>query len=169
MTDITNPDSGALINWASLLALMFGDIVALDFMERIFAAESPTTAKYACYYGSVFTVIAGFGPPSSGLMAITLYPTVSDPRDVLNLIAVNNLPYIVGLFVMAGVIGAGLSTANGGALAVSAVLGRNILHRNILLPYERRKAAAKGWTLEQLETDWHRLDRPAAQPTPGSR
>ena len=159
MTDITNPDSGALVNWASLLALMFGDIVALDFMERIFAAESPRTAKYACYYGSVFTVIAGFGATVLGLMAITLYPDVEDARSVLNLIAVNNLPYIVGLFVMAGVIGAGLSTANGGALAVSAVLGRNILHRNILLPYERRKAAAKGWTMEQLETDWHRLDQ----------
>ena len=31
--------NGALINWAGILALALGDLVALDFMERVFAAE----------------------------------------------------------------------------------------------------------------------------------
>ncbi|MBW2312349.1 MAG: hypothetical protein JRF35_14995, partial [Deltaproteobacteria bacterium] len=37
----------------------------------------------------------------------------------------------------------GASTADGGILGVSAVLGRNILQRNILLPLERRRKEAE--------------------------
>jgi Na+/proline symporter len=159
LTGLTSVADGALINWAGLLALALGDIVALDFMERIFAARDPKTAQYACFYGAFFTVVAGFGATILGLMALKLYPGLGDPRDALILIGTEQLPYIVGLFVLGGVVGAGLSTANGGALAVSAVFGRNILHRNILLPYERRKAAALGKTLEELNLDWHKLDQ----------
>ena len=32
---------GALSNWATLIALGIGDVVALDFMERVFAAKTP--------------------------------------------------------------------------------------------------------------------------------
>jgi Na+/proline symporter len=69
------------------------------------------------------------------------------------------MPYIVGLFVVGGVVGAGLSTANGGALAVSAVFGRNLLHRNIILPRQRRKAAELGISVDEMNVDWHELDR----------
>ena len=92
------------------------------------------------------------------MFALTLYPDLADPRDTLNLIATEQLPYLVGLFVMAGVLGAALSTANGGALAVSAVLGRNVLLRNIVMPYEERKAAQLHETVEELNVDWHQLD-----------
>jgi solute:Na+ symporter, SSS family len=158
LLDVTNPDSGALINWAGILALALGDIVALDFMERVFAAKNGTVARNACFYGAGFTLVAGLGATALGLMGLALYPNIDDPRNILNEIATNNLPYLVGLFVMAGVLGAALSTANGGALAVSAVIGRNILHRNVLMPYEERKAAAAGKTLDEMNLDWHRLD-----------
>ena len=105
------------------------------------------------------TVIAGLGATILGLMAFALYPDLADPRDALIGIAQNDLPFIIGLFILCGVLGAGLSTANGGALAVSAVFGRNIFHRNILLPYERRKAAQVGRSLEDMNVDWHELDR----------
>jgi Na+/proline symporter len=159
LSGLTSIENGALINWAGILALAFGDIVALDFMERVFAAKDERTAKYACYYGGAMTVIAGLGATILGLMAFALYPDLADPRDTLIGLAQNDLPYIVGLFILAGVLGAGLSTANGGALAVSAVFGRNIFHRNILLPYERRKAAKLGKSVEDLNLDWHELDR----------
>jgi SSS family solute:Na+ symporter len=158
LSGLTDPANGALINWAGILALALGDIVALDFMERVFAAKDGTTARNACFYGGIFTLIAGLGATILGLFALTLYPDLADPRDTLNLIATEQLPYLVGLFVMAGVLGAALSTANGGALAVSAVLGRNILLRNIVMPYEERKAAQLHETVEQLNVDWHQLD-----------
>ena len=159
LSGLTSIESGALINWAGILALAFGDIVALDFMERVFAAKDERTAKYACYYGGAMTIIAGLGATILGLMAFALYPDLADPRDTLIGLAKNDLPFIIGLFILAGVLGAGLSTANGGALAVSAVFGRNIFHRNILLPYERRKAAKLGKSVDDLNLDWHELDR----------
>jgi Na+/proline symporter len=60
---------------------------------------------------------------------------------VLPTIAMDVVPFIFGLFIMGGIIGAGASTADGGILGVSAVLGRNLLQRNILMPLARKKAA----------------------------
>jgi Na+/proline symporter len=159
LTDVTNPDSGALLNWSTLIAIGLGDIIALDFMERVFAAKDPKTAQRACYYGAFFTVIAGFGAVMLGLMGLALYPDLVDRTETINLIAIDHMPFLVGLFMMAGVLGAGMSTANGGALAVSAVIGRNVLLRNIVMPYEERKAARLHESVEELNVDWHRLDQ----------
>jgi len=54
---------------------------------------------------------------------------------------------------LGGIIGAGASTADGGILGVSAVLGRNILQRNILRPLERRRRLqnAEGKTAEEAK------------------
>ncbi len=107
LSGLTSIESGALINWAGILALALGDIVALDFMERVFAAKDEKTAQAACYYGAIFTIIAGLGATVLGLMTFALFPVLDDPRDALGLIATNELPFIVGLFVLGGVLGAG--------------------------------------------------------------
>ncbi len=151
-------ENGALLNWAGILALGIGDVVALDFMERVFAAKNPETARRGCFYGAGFTLILGLAASFIGLMAFQFLPEIDDPRSVI-VLAATSMPLVIGLFVMAGVIGAGLSTANGGALAVSAVFGRNILHRNILRPLHRRRAEKLGVSVEELAVDWHVLDR----------
>ena len=46
---LTKMGNGALVNWAAILALGLGDIVALDFMERVFSAKTPRTAQLGCY------------------------------------------------------------------------------------------------------------------------
>ena len=38
LSGLTDMGNGALINWASIFALGLGDIVALDFMERVFGS-----------------------------------------------------------------------------------------------------------------------------------
>ena len=53
------PARGAPINWATLIALGIGDIVAIDFMQRIFAARSPETAQKSCFTGAAGTAIIG--------------------------------------------------------------------------------------------------------------
>jgi Na+/proline symporter len=151
-------ENGALLNWAGILALAIGDVVALDFMERVFAAKDPETARRGCFYGAGFTIVLGLAATFIGLMAFQLFPDVEDPRSIIVLASTVAMPFLLGLFVMGGVIGAGLSTANGGALAVAAVFGRNIFHRNILLPLHRRKAKKLGVTVEDLAVDWHVLD-----------
>ena len=59
LEQLTDPASGAAINWATILALGLGDIVAIDFMARVFAADSPETAQRACFAGSAGTIIIG--------------------------------------------------------------------------------------------------------------
>ena len=54
---MTDPAQGATINWATLIALGIGDIVAIDFMQRVFAAKSPETARRACF-GAATGVVA---------------------------------------------------------------------------------------------------------------
>jgi Na+/proline symporter len=128
-------------------------------MERVFASKNPETARRGCFYGAGFTIVLGLAASFIGLMSFQLFPGIEDPRSVIVMASTAAMPFILGLFVMAGVIGAGLSTANGGALAVAAVFGRNLLHRNVLLPLHRRRARKLGISVEDLQIDWHILDR----------
>ncbi len=159
MSGLTSIENGALLNWAGILALGLGDVVALDFMERIFASKNPETARRGCFYGAGFTLIAGLAASFLGLMAIALFPDVADPRTILPLMATITLPFLLGLFVMGGVLGAGMSTANGGLLGVSAVFGRNLFQRNILPAIHRRKARKLKVPIEELTIDWHIMDK----------
>ncbi|UCF89800.1 MAG: hypothetical protein JSW39_15995, partial [Desulfobacterales bacterium] len=156
---LTSVKNMSLVTWANLLALALGDIVALDFMERVFAAKDPETAQTGCFYGAFFTLIAGLAATFIGLMAFKLLPAseIKDPRTVLPMVAVTTLPFLLGLFVLVGPLAAGLSTANGGGLAISAVFSRNIFHRNILQPYLARKARISGKPVQ--EEDWRVWDR----------
>jgi Na+/proline symporter len=138
LSGLTSASNGAILNWAGLLALGLGDVVALDFMERVFAARSPETARNACYYGGGLTLVVGIAASLMGLMALKLIPDITDPRMVLSQLATHHLPFIFGLFVMGGIVGAGLSTADGGLLGVSSVFGRNIMQRNILQIYKKQ-------------------------------
>ena len=129
---LTSIDFGSLIFWGSFLGMALGDVVALDFMERIFSAGSPKTASLGCYWGGAFTLVIAICVGLLGVMGVALIPELADGRDLLPMLATQVLPPIIGLFLMVGVIGAGLSTANGGLLAVCAVFARNILQRNVM-------------------------------------
>jgi Na+/proline symporter len=131
-------ENGALVNWAGIAALAVGDIVALDFMERIFAAKDAKTAQLGCYYGAAWTMAVGVAACFMGLMGLKLIPNIADPRMILPTIALEHVPFIIGLLILAGILAAGASTANGGILGVSAVLGRNIFQKNILRWHARK-------------------------------
>ena len=126
---ITNVGSGALTNWAGMIALAFGNAMALDFMERVFAAKSPDTARKACYYAGGLTIVIGACATILGLGAISLVQGVEDPRMVLPLFGINQLPYWMGVMVFVGILGASMSTANGAMLVISVVLSRNVFER----------------------------------------
>jgi SSS family solute:Na+ symporter len=132
-------ENGALLNWAGILALGLGDIVALDFMERVFAARDAKTAKISCFFGAGFTIFTGLICSGIGLMGLKLLPEIADPRMVLPTIAMTSVPFIFGVFIMGGIIGAGASTADGGILGVSTVLGRNIIQKNVFRIWAKRK------------------------------
>jgi Na+/proline symporter len=129
MSSLVTLQGGALVNWAGLIALTLGNAMALDFMERVFAARDGRTARRACYYGGVMTILIGVCVAIVALAAVASVQGLSDPRMVLPTFAVEFLPYWIGVMVFIGVLGASMSTANGAILVISLVLARSVIQR----------------------------------------
>ena len=131
LSQLTSVDNGAAVNWATLLALGLGDIVAIDFMARVFASESPETAQRACFIGSLGTVIIGV--PFS-LIALTggeilqqAGLTLTAGQPLLYEMLEEVVPPALGLLLIAAILSASLSTADGAILGTSSVMAHNIL------------------------------------------
>jgi SSS family solute:Na+ symporter len=129
LTDIGN---GALVNWAGIMALAIGDIVALDFMERVFSARNGKTARRGAFMGAGLTILTIVPTSMMGIVALYFLPDLVDPYTAYPDLAINHVPFVIGLALLMGVLGASMSTANGGLLAISSVMSRNIVQRNVL-------------------------------------
>ncbi|MBI2689158.1 MAG: hypothetical protein HYX27_22880 [Acidobacteria bacterium] len=126
---MTTIAGGGLANWANIISLAFGNAMALDFMERVFSAKSPETARKACYYAAGWTIVIGLCASLLGLVTISTVGKIDDPRMVLPAFASAHLPYWIAVLVFVGVLGASMSTANGAMLVISVVLARNVWQR----------------------------------------
>ncbi|MDQ4037499.1 MAG: sodium:solute symporter family protein [Actinomycetota bacterium] len=127
LEQLTRAESGAVINWATLVSLGIGDIVAIDFMQRIFSARSPESARRACFLGAGGTVLVGV---PFALVAISIPAILGDaPADGPVLLALlgDVAPVGLAILVLSGIVAASFVTASGAVLATSAVAARNIL------------------------------------------
>ncbi|MFL6472347.1 MAG: sodium:solute symporter family transporter, partial [Nitrososphaeraceae archaeon] len=132
LSGLTSIGNGALVNWAAIMALGLGDIVALDFMERIFAAKDGKTAQRGALMGAGLTFLTVIPTSMMGIVALYLLPKLADPFTAYPELAINHVPFPIGAALLMGVLGASMSTANGGLLAISSVMSRNIIQRDIL-------------------------------------
>lgn len=105
-----------------------GDIVAIDFMQRVFAAESPETAQKACFAGAVGTVIIGVPFAIVALSANDILAAVGSTADgpVLYALLQDAAPAALAALVLTGIVAASFSTADGAILGTAAVLARNV-------------------------------------------
>ncbi len=160
LTGFTRIENGALINFAALIAVGLGDVIALDFMERIFAGKSGKIARNACFLAAFLTLIVGSAATLMGLFAHALFANngfvVEDTRMILPQLAMEYLPFGIGLLVMTGIIGAGASTASGGLVGVSTALGRNIYQKNLHRWWLRRQGITE--IVHQTEEDRAKFD-----------
>lgn len=147
MSGLFNPSNGALLNWATILSLGLGDIVALDFMERVFAADGGRTAAKSCYMAAGLTLLILIPTTMIGIIGHTLEPNISDAFTLYPLMAIKHVPEVIGILMLVSTVSCGMSTANGGTLAIASVLSRNILQRNIL---RKLKVKGRGLTDRQL-------------------
>ncbi len=129
LSGLTTIAGGGLLNWSIIISLAFGNAMALDFMERVFASKSPSTARMACFYAGALTILAGVTASFAGLIAPSMVGDIADNRMVLPTIATGHAPMLIGLLVMIGVVGASMSTCDGAILATSAVIARNVIQR----------------------------------------
>ncbi|MGH4025328.1 MAG: sodium:solute symporter family transporter, partial [Pseudonocardiaceae bacterium] len=123
---LTSTEQGAMFNWATLLALGIGDIVAIDFMQRIFAARSPQTAQRACFVGALGVLVVGI--PFS-LVALSSGAILGDSPasgPVLFTLLDRFAPVGLTILVLSGIVAASCSTANGAILGTAAVAARNV-------------------------------------------
>ena len=148
---LTSPRRGAFINWAILLALGLGNIVAIDFMERIFATDNPKTAKKACYIAGIGTFLVGIPfilIAESSINLLNILNISADPatEPVLLTLLAHVSPAGLSFLILMGILAAAISTADGITLAASAIVSHNLLgytlrdridHKNALLLMSR--------------------------------
>jgi len=129
LEQLSDPAAGAVINWATLLALGLGNIAAIDFMARIFAADSPETAQRACFIGSAGTLIIGVPFSLIALSAPQIFADAGITPDgpVLYALIDSVVPPLLGLIVIVAILSASLSTADGAILGTSSVIAHNII------------------------------------------
>lgn len=141
--DIAN---GALVNWGGYLALALGDIIALDFMERVFAARNPKTAQRGALMGGALTIFTVLPTSMLGIIALHYLPADTLPDLALPLLSVEHMPFAIGAAILMGVVGASMSTASGGLLAISSVISRNLINRIIRMRW-LGKPGTTDWTI----------------------
>ncbi|ESA34680.1 sodium:solute symporter [Leptolyngbya sp. Heron Island J] len=129
LEQLTAPEAGAAINWATILALGLGDIVAIDFMARVFAADSPETAQRACLIGSLGTVLIGvpFSIVALSVNRILEQVGITPDGPVLFGLLQGVIPPTIGLVIIAAIMSASLSTADGAILGTSSVIAHNVI------------------------------------------
>ena len=122
---LTSAAAGAPINWATLISLGIGDIVAIDFMQRIFSARSPSTARNACFTGAVLTAAVGICYALVALaVGSVLGPDAETP--ILFTLLGQFAPAWLAILVLSAIVAASCSTANGVILGTASVAVRNI-------------------------------------------
>ncbi len=127
LSGLLNPENNAYVNWAALVSLALGDVVAIDFIQRVISADSPRTATRGCYMGGFLTLVVGLLVSFIGLFAFSFDKEPS--RFLLVDLAMNNMPAVVGTAILLGVIAASMSTAAGVVLDLANVITRNLVQR----------------------------------------
>ncbi|MCK5476736.1 MAG: sodium:solute symporter [Candidatus Aenigmarchaeota archaeon] len=128
ITQMIFPGEGALINWATIVALGFGNLLAIDFASRIFSARTPKIAKKGCYMGAWMTLIIGI--PFS-LLAFFIQSIGISPVEGIPLLFVFSeeiLPVFISMFLISGIVGVSLSTIDGAILSMGNILAHNVLN-----------------------------------------
>jgi Na+/proline symporter len=140
--------AGSWINLASIFALALGDVVAIDFMERVFAADDPETAQKACFVGGAGTLLIGIPFSLVALSSKSILASLgveAGNQAVLYVLLQEAVPPWLAVIVLGGIMAASLSTGDGAILGTSAALARNVIGiRDPESPGEGVKADGSG-------------------------
>jgi Na+/proline symporter len=120
-------ENRALVNWAALGSLALGDVVAIDFIQRVISAKSPRDASRGCYVGGAITLVVGLLVSLIGLAAY-FFGKENSPFLLVDL-ALNDMPMVIGAAVLLGVIAASMSTASGVVLDLANLVTRSLFQR----------------------------------------
>jgi SSS family solute:Na+ symporter len=123
---LTTREGGGPINWATLLSLGIGDIVAIDFQQRIYSAKNPKVAVNSCYVGGVIVAIVGIVYALIALTCVQVLGLEPGDNPLLYVFLSEHAPPIVAVVVLSGIVAASFSTASGAILGMADMIVRNI-------------------------------------------
>ena len=137
LVGLTTIKNGALVNWAAIISLALGNIVALDLIQRVISSSSPKAAQKSCYMGGILTLLVATPVSIIGLYAIYLAKT---PDFTLLIdIAMEDVPGWIGVLLVVGIIAASLAVASGVILAMANAMTRNLLQRYSKVHWDNNK------------------------------
>ncbi|GEO97061.1 sodium:solute symporter family protein [Kocuria turfanensis] len=128
LEQLTSSEAGAPVNWATLVALGIGDLVAIDFMQRIFGAKSPRVAQRSCFLAAGTTAVIGTIFALVALTASSVLGLSAADGPILYALLGEYAPPLLAVLVLSGIVAASFSTASGAILATSAVTVRNVFN-----------------------------------------
>ncbi|MEV6304836.1 sodium:solute symporter family protein [Actinoplanes sp. NPDC051861] len=123
---LTESSQGAPVNWATLISLGIGDLVAIDFMQRIFAARTPQVAQRSCFIGAGATAVVGVLWSLVALTGVSALGLSAEEAPIIYQLLDDHAPIIMAVLVLSGIVAASFSTASGAILATAAVAVRNV-------------------------------------------
>lgn len=137
MAGLIDIKMGALQNWAAIISLALGNVVALDLIQRVISSESPQAARTSCYLGGLMTLVVATPVSIIGLYSFYFHQEAS--FTLLTNIAIDHLPVWIGVLLILGVIAASIAVASGVILAMSNAITRNLIQRFSKLTWDDRK------------------------------
>jgi Na+/proline symporter len=127
LEQLTSSGSGAVINWATIIALGLGNLVAIDLMQRVFSARTPGGAQKACFAAAAGILMLCIPLSFVALAAVSIVGDAAADGPILYTLLAQYAPVWLAIIVISGLLAATLTTVSGILLATAAVLVRNVL------------------------------------------
>lgn len=146
---LTSAESGAVINWATIIALALGNLVAIDLMQRVFSARSPGAAQQACFTAAAGILVLCIPLSFVALAAVGIVGDAAGDGPILYTLLGQFAPTWLAIIVISGLLAATLTTVSGILLSTASVMVRNVFrideHAIVMTP--RILRATRWWTL----------------------
>ncbi len=104
-----------------------GSLVAQELLSRVFASRNYKVAKRASITAGAMYILIGLIPLSIGIFGLTLFPELSNPEQILPMIAQKYFNTFLYIIFVGALISAILSTVDSTLLASSALMSHNII------------------------------------------
>lgn len=129
LTVVPTDTAANLIGWIGVFAIgALGNLPGQDLMQRVFAAKSERTAKYACLLAGVMYLVFGMLPLLIALAGNLLFPADMDAQIVPAMAHAFLHPAVAVVFLIA-LLSAILSTIDSAILSPASVLAQNVFPR----------------------------------------
>lgn len=132
LEQVTDPAAGSVINWATLFALGFGNLVAIDVFQRVSSSRTARGARAASLIAAAGTVILCVPLAAVAVTGVGLLGDGATDAPILFQLLAGQVPTPVAMLVVSGLLAASLTTVSGILLASSSIVVGTALHTRTL-------------------------------------